>query len=354
VAPSSPAAPPQRQRLVVSGLGAVGGALLDLLRDRADDLRTRHGLVLTVVGAVDSRGAAVAPSGLEPAAVLAHKAAGSSVAALPGAGRPGLGVPGVLAELGDGVDVLVEAGAGDLVDGGAGLVAVLEARSRGLDVVLANKAPLVLAWDAVTSPGAGGVRYSACAGGAVPTVDAGRRLLASATALRVEAALNSTCNLVLRLVEDGASVADAVAEAQRRGVAEPDPSTDVDGWDAAVKLVLVARAVLDHPAALADVDVTGIRDVDPAELSAARERGEAVVLLGLAERAGPGEGWRLSVRPTALPREHPLARMEPEEQGVVFTTDVAGRLAVTGLAPDAVPTAASVLRDLVDLATGGR
>jgi len=352
---TSPSTPLVRQRVVVSGLGAVGTSLLQLLLDRADDLRERHSLVVDVVGAVDSRGAAASAGGLDLAAVLATKRGGASAADLPGAGRPGARVADVLAEVGDGVDVLVEAGPGDLGDGGAGLAAVREAQRRGLDVVLANKAPLVLAWGEVTG-GAGGsrVRYGACAGGAVPTVDAGRRLLASASALRVETALNSTCNLVLRLVEGGATAEEAIAEAQRRGVAEPDPSTDVDGWDAAVKLVIIANAVLGRAAVLDDVAVTGIRDVDPAELAAARERGEAVVLVGLAEREGPEEEWRLSVRPTALARTHPLARMEPEEQGVVFTTDVAGRLAVTGYAPDAVPTAASVLRDLVDLAATAR
>ena len=355
---TAPSTPLVHQRVVVSGLGAVGASLLELLRDRADDLRERHSLVVSVVGAVDSRGAAVAADGsggLDPSSVLDLKRAGSSVSALTGSGRPGAAAADVVAELGEGADVLVEAGPGDLTDGGPGLVAVRAARRRGLDVVLANKAPLVLAWDEVTGAGGGGrVRYGACAGGAVPTVDAGRRLLASASALRVETALNSTCNLVLRLVEGGATAAEAIAEAQRRGVAEPDPSADVDGWDAAVKLVIVANAVLGRAAVLADVAVTGIRGVDPADLAAARERGEAVVLLGLAERAGPEEEWRLSVRPTALARTHPLARMEPEEQGVVFTTDVAGRLAVTGFARDAVPTAASVLRDLVDLATTGR
>lgn len=86
-----------------------------------------------------------------------------------------------------------------------------------------------------------------------------------------------------------------------------------------------------------------------ASLLATRERGEVVVLRGLAEPDAQ-TGWRLSVRPTALPAGHPLARMGAEEMGVVFHTDVAGRVSATSLEKDAVPTAASVLRDLVDLA----
>lgn len=345
----------REQRIILVGVGNVGASLLSLLRDRADDLAHRHGLCVVVVGAVDSGGAAVAADGLALEELVALKHAGRSVAAHAhaDAGRPGAAVPAVLAELGDQVDVLVQAVPGRLDGGGPGLALVLAARDLGLDVVLADKAPLVLAWDAVTSAGPGRVRYSGCVGGALPTVDLGRRVLASASAQRLETVLNGTCQLVLRLLEGGAHLDAAVAEAVRRGIAEPDPTLDLDGWDAAVKLVVLANAVLGHRAVLGDVAVEGIRDVKAATLLAARERGEVVVLLGLAEPDARA-GWRLSVRPTALPAEHPLARMGAEEMGVVLHTDVAGRLSATSLEKDAVTTAAAVLRDLVDLASTTR
>lgn len=214
---------------------------------------------VVVVGGVDSGGAAVAADGLALEDLLTLKREGRSVAGHTDAGRPGADVPAVLAELGNRVDVLVQAVPGRLEGGGPGLAAVLAARDLGLDVVLADKAPLVLAWDAVTSAGPGRVRFSGCVGGALPTVDLGRRVLASASAQRVETVLNGTCQLVLRLMEGGADLDGAVAEAVHRGIAEPDPTLDVDGWDSAVKLVVLTNAVLGHRAVLGHVAVTGIR-----------------------------------------------------------------------------------------------
>jgi homoserine dehydrogenase len=336
------------RRVVLAGLGSVGGAVLRLLDGRAADLRARHGLVLEVVGAMDSRGGAVAPGGLVPGALVAQKSRGTSVAELPGVGRPGADVDALLAELaaaGAPADLLVVAGPGDLRDGGAGLAAVLAARRRGTGVVLADKAPLVVAWDVVTD-GTVPVRYSACVGAALPTVDLARAVLVSAAATRVEIVLNSTCQRVLGDVERGSTVAAAVAGAQRAGVAEADPSADVDGTDTAVKLVVLAAA-LGHPVPLRAVATTGIRDVDPGWVRAERARGRAVVLLGTAV---PGTPWALTVAPAALDGDHPLARMGRHETGLVVDTDVAGRIAASGRHHDVVPTAAAVLRDLVLLA----
>jgi homoserine dehydrogenase len=353
--------PPTRScAVVVSGLGSVGSGLLRLLQVRARDLRERHGLEVVVVGAVDSRGAALAVAGLDPDEVARAKARGASVADLPGAGRPGAAVPEVLAELealGRPAGLLVEAGPADLVDGGAGLVAVLEARRRGLAVVLANKAPLALAWDRVTGGPGAPVRWSACVGAALPTVDLARTVLVSATATRVEVVLNSTCQRVLRDVERGLTVDEAVTAARRAGLAEADPSLDVDGTDTAVKLVLLT-ASLGHPVPLRKVEVTGIRGVTSERMRAERRQGRVVVLLGTAEPppaagaagAGSTAGWRLVVAPRALAVDHPLARLDAHETGVVLHTDVAGRIAASGLHHDVTATAAAVLRDVVLLA----
>lgn len=347
--------------MVLSGLGSVGVGLLRLLRDHAVELGDAHGVAFRLVGAADSGGAAVSAGGLRPEDLLEAKGRRTSVAGLSGVGRPGTDVPALLAELdaaGAPADLLVEAGPGDLVDGGPGLSAVLAARSRGMGVVLANKAPLVVAWDRVTGGVASGVsgaadilppvRFSACVGAALPTVDLARTVLTAARATRMEIVLNSTCQRVLGAVERGTTMADAVAEAQRQGLAEADPSADVDGTDTAVKLVILAAA-LGHPVALARVPVTGIRRVDPLWVRHERERGRTVVLLGTAEP--DHEDWHLQVAPTSLDSGHPLARMSRHETGLVIDTDIAGRIAATGLHHDTTPTAAAVLRDLVLLAS---
>lgn len=356
---SEPGGVPRRVAVVVSGLGSVGTAFLRLLDQRAHELAAQHGMRMSVVAVVDSRGAAVAPDGLDLAEILAVKARGASVGELSGSGVVGVGVEQVLPELearGSQADVLIEAGPADLRDGGAGLAAVLAARRWGLGVVLANKAPLVVAWDEVTGDadlgeGAGGraasVRYSACVGAALPTVDLARSVLVSATPTRIEMVLNSTCQQVLGEVEAGATVEEAIARAQTAGLAEADPSFDLDGVDTAVKLVILTAA-LGHQVPLDAVRVTGIRGVTPRRAQQARQQGRALVLLGTAEPPErPADPWQLVVEPVALTAGHPLARMDRHETGVVVHTDVAGRIAASGLHRDVTATGAAVLRDVV-------
>ncbi len=183
----------------------------------------------------------------------------------------------------------------------------------------------------------------------MPTINIGRRDLAGCRIERVEAVLNGTTQGILRMIESGTSYAEALAEMQRRGLAETDPTLDVAGWDAANKTVILANAVLGRPTTLADVAVEGIVGIDADELRAAGARGERIVLLCLAARAG--DDYRLSVRPTALPLDHPLARMGGDEMGVVYYTDISGRLSVTTRETDPLPTAAALLRDTIEIVT---
>jgi len=183
----------------------------------------------------------------------------------------------------------------------------------------------------------------------MPTINVGWRDMVGCQIERVEAVLNGTTQGILRAMEQGTSYADALAEMQRRGLAETDPTLDVAGWDAANKMVILTNAVLRQPTTLADVAVEGITQLTANDLLAASARGERIVLLCLAERVG--DAYRLSVRPTALPADHPLARMSADEMGIVYHTDIAGKLSMTTSEIDPVPTAAAMLRDTIEIFT---
>jgi homoserine dehydrogenase len=347
-------------RLILAGLGNVGRSFLGLLQSQGALLRKRYGVAFTVVGAADSGGAASDPAGLDVGALLDAKRAGRSVATLSGgrSGASGLGLARALE-----ADALLEATPVNLRDGQPGLDIVRAALGRGISAVLANKGPLALAyaelagmsdlrWNVQTVERSNvqrlpALRFSACVGGAMPTINIGWRDLAGARIERVEAVLNGTTQGILRMMESGVSYADALAEMQRRGLAETDPTLDVEGWDAANKVVILANAVLRRTTALADVAVEGITKLAAEDLRAAAARGERIVLLCLAERER--DTYRLSVRPTALPNDHPLARMSGDEMGIVYYTDISGRLSVTTRETDPMPTAAAMLRDLIEV-----
>jgi homoserine dehydrogenase len=354
-------------RLILAGLGNVNRSFLGILQSQAALLRERHGLAFAIVGAADSGGAAIGPAGLDIAALLAAKRAGSSVAMLPGAGRAGITALDLARSVD--ADALLEATPVNLRDGQPGLDVVRAALGRSIACVLANKGPLALAYAELAGmsdlaaqglgAGEGGLgelpqqrpalRFSACVGGAMPSVNVGWRDMLGCRIERVEAVLNGTTQGILRAMEQGTSYADALAEMQRRGLAETDPTLDVEGWDAANKVVILTNAVLRQPTTLADVAVEGITQLTADELRAATARGERIVLLCLAERMG--DAYRLSVRPTALPVDHPLARMSADEMGIVYHTDIAGQLSMTTAEMSPVPTAAAMLRDTIEIFT---
>ena len=364
----------QTHRLILAGMGNVNRSFLGILQSQEVLLRERYGLAFTIVGAADSGGAAVDPDGLEIAALLAAKRAGSSIATLPGVGRAGTTALDLARTVE--ADALLEATPVNLRDGQPGLDVVRAALGRGIACVLANKGPLALAYGELagmsdlTDEGARGrgsegahhtaspsrpltpsprLRFSACVGGAMPSVNVGWRDMRGCRIERVEAVLNGTTQGILRAMEQGTSYTDALAEMQRRGLAETDPTLDVEGWDAANKIVILANAVLRQPTTLADVAVEGITKLTADDLRAASARGERIVLLCLAEQVG--DAYRLSVRPTALPADHALARMSADEMGIVYHTDIAGRLSMTTAEMDPIPTAAAMLRDTIEIFT---
>jgi homoserine dehydrogenase len=347
----SRAAAPRTRRLLLAGLGNVGRNFLRILQSQRTLLAERYGVAFRVVGVADSGGIATARDGFDPAAILAAKERGDSVASLPGATR-GANPVELIARAP--ADALLEATPVNLSTGEPGLGLTRAALSAGVPVVLANKGPLALAYGELAAlsdlSGAGvPLRFSACVGGAMPTINLGVRDLAGARILRVEAVLNGTTQQILRAMEEGQSYAEALADAQRRGLTETDPSLDVDGWDAANKLVILANAVLGQPARLRDLSIAGIGGLTAEALAAALGRGQRIVLLCLAEPDGAAGRFRLSVGPAALPLEHPLARMGGDEMGVVYYTDIAGRMSATSAERDPVPTAAAMLRDLLEI-----
>ena len=336
-------------RLILTGLGNVGRNFLRILHTQADVLRDRYGVALVIVAVADSSGGAMNPDGLDVLAMHEIKANRKPISSMPRYGK--VGVTGFeLAQTVD-ADFLLEATPVSLKDGQPGLDIVRTGLRRGLHCVLANKGPLALAYqelDALSKlPPRPALRFSGCVGGALPTVNVGQRDMAGARITKIEAMVNGTCQGILRLMEDGHAFEDALSEMQRRGVVEPDPSLDIDGWDEAVKLVIIANAVLNRPTTLSDLSVRGIRDVTVTQLHAAAANHERIVLLGTAE---PAHGdWIFKVAPVALPMSHPLARMGGDEMGVVYHTDIAGKICVTSAEVEATPTAAAMLRDVLTI-----
>lgn len=340
-------------RLILHGLGNINRRVLHILHDKEGLLRNRYGLRPLIVGAVDSQGGAWDPQGLDLMEIVALKTTGQSVARH-SVGRAGMTGVDVLrwAE----ADVLLDASPLDLETGQPGLDCIQTALSQGVHVVTANKGPLVLAYQQLTelarSNGVG-IKFSATVGGGLPAVNIGQRDLAGASIHRLEGILNLTTHYILSQMSAGVSFESALAQTQAEGHAEADPRLDVEGWDAAAKLVILANAVLGQPATLAEVEVTGITGVTYEEICRARTERRIIKLLASAEPQVDG-GYALKVAPAWLPLYHPLARLTAHQMAVVYHTDVAGVITVVIDEEDPMPTAAAIVRDLVDVVSAFR
>jgi homoserine dehydrogenase len=188
-------------------------------------------------------------------------------------------------------------------------------------------------------------------------VNIGQRDLAACAIRSVRGIFNSTSNSILTAMALGQSYADALRQAQLEGVAEADPRLDVEGWDTANKLVIIANSILRQPATLADVaPVTGITGITGEQLREAAARGQVIKLVAVAER-GPVEGaaradvgaYRLSVRPAWLPADSFLAGVNGFEMGIVFDTDIMGVQMYKVDERGPTPTAGALLRDVIRL-----
>ncbi|MBO1079059.1 homoserine dehydrogenase [Roseomonas haemaphysalidis] len=314
----------------VAGLGTVGAGVLTVLRQNAALIAARAGrpIAVTAVSARDrSRDRGVKLDGLRWYEDAASMAADPNV------------------------DVVVE-----LVGGSDGPAKALveAALAAGKPVVTANKALLALHGAALAEQAekAGvALAFEAAVAGGIPAIKGLREGLAANRISRVTGILNGTCNYILTCMRDQKrEFGDVLAEAQKLGYAEADPSFDIDGVDAAHKLAILAALAFGRPVDFSAVHVEGIRHVSALDIRLAEELGYRIKLLGIASEVEGGVSAR--VHPCMVPVAHPIAVVDGVYNAVVAEGDFVGRVVLEGRGAGAGPTASAVVADLIDIARG--
>jgi homoserine dehydrogenase len=240
---------------------------------------------------------------------------------------------------------------------------ILRAIRKGASVVTGNKALLAQDGPALfeeADRNNAELSFEAAVAGAIPIIRPIRESLSGDHITRVLGIVNGTTNYILDQMDStGAQFADALAEAQRLGYAEADPTADVEGHDAAAKAALLATLAFHTPVSLDDVRCQGITKVSADDIAAAKDSGLVIKLLAIAElvRVGQGgsgkdavEGTSVRVHPTLLPREHPLAAVRGAYNAVFVEAENAGQLMFYGAGAGGRPTASAVMGDLVSTA----
>lgn len=325
------------------GLGNVNRNLLSILVQKQKRLLRDYNVVFKIVLIADSSGFAVNENGFEPAAILQAKEAGKRVIDFVGAQSK--------KSIGDALkqtscNLIFEATPVDLKTGEPGLSVVRAALSAGISVVLANKGPVVLAYQELhrlADDNAASLKFSATVCGGLPILNIGQRDFIAGDILKLRGIFNATSNFILDQMTEDVTYTDALAEAKMRGIAEADPSLDVEGWDTANKLLIIANTIMNANIDLKDIAVTGITDITPEFLRQEKAKGRVVKLVANAENG------RFSVSPVALPATEFLAYCSGWEMGIEMHTDIYGLSYHKLWEREPVPTAASMLRDAVHI-----
>jgi homoserine dehydrogenase len=317
-------------RLAMLGCGTVGTEVLRLLYEQSDDLTARVGARIEVVGVAvrrlnRERGPLPVPPEIFTTDAL-----------------------GLVKR--DDVDVVVEV-VGGIEPARTWLV---EALRGGRSVVTANKALLAEDGGALHDAAAEGgadLYYEASVAGAIPLLRPLRESLHGDRVTRVTGIVNGTTNFILSSMDGtGAGFTEALEEAAALGYAEPDPTADVEGFDAAAKAAILASLAFHTRVTAADVHREGITAVSAADMASATKMGCTIKLLCLAERASDaagGESVSVRVHPAMIPRSHPLASVGGAFNAVFVEAAAAGQLMFYGQGAGGAPTASAVLGDIV-------
>ena len=330
-------------RIILVGLGSLGQGLLSHLEAQAPRLLDQYGLRIKVVAALDTSGAVVHPGGVEPRALLNAKRSKEGLASLQPRFRPGRRALEIIHTVE--ADTIVEVTPTNILDGEPALSHIRGALKAGRHVVTANKGPIVLAMDHLTSLArehGALLRFSGTVGGGTPMLDLARLSLRGEPVVSIAGILNGTTNYVLTRMTEGLEFEDALAEAQRLGYAEANPAYDVEGTDAAIKLTILANWVMGAHLHVTDVSTRGIRGVTRADVERARAEGQVIKLVARFD------GKRASVGPEALPHEDVL-NVSGSLNAVTYETENVGSVTLIGKGAGGPQTAAALVRDLIDI-----
>src|SRR6185437_5033082 len=323
---------PPPLRIGVAGLGNVGATLVGILARDGEELTRKLGRRLEVV-AVSAR-SRTRDRGVDLS------------------GYAWFDDPVALARSPD-IDLFVELMGGE--DGPA-FASVRAALELGRPVVTANKALLArhgVALARLAEESGAQLGFEAAVAGGIPVIKTLREGLGTARIARVYGIMNGTCNYILtRMGREGISFADCLKDAQALGYAEADPAFDIEGYDTAHKLAILASLSFGCEIAPDEIFVEGITTIAEADIKVAADLGYAIKLLGIAQRSSDGIEQR--VHPTLVPKTSAIAGVDGVLNAVVLETDHVHELMLAGPGAGGAPTASSVLSDILDIARGTR
>jgi homoserine dehydrogenase len=338
--------------LALIGFGAVGRGFVDLLQARHTYLETHHNLRLNLIGvATARRGSLFRLDGLALDA-LSQAAESGHLNNYPTQPRLIRGLEPLTMLTRPGVDAVIEITPTTYENNAEPAMGHIRAAlAAGKHVITANKGPIALAYPDLMAQAAHRDVFLGFEGtvmGGTPVLRLARKGLAGCQISELRGIVNGTTNFILTEMEGGKPYAEALREAQARGYAEADPTNDVEGFDAAGKLIILAHIIFGKALSMADIDREGITKLTPEDIQSAQANGERWKLIARAALSAEGH-LSASVRPTRLPLSDPLAGVGGGVNAITYQTDLIGAVTLTGAGAGGKATAYALLSDLIEL-----
>ena len=328
-------------RIILCGFGVVGQSFAKLLESRSKDLYARYGLKPKIVGVFDKTGGVTDTSGLDVSRLIDTKRKHNSVKKYSEKENNVSGLD-MINDLN--AEVLVESTASNYKDAEPGMTHIINAMKQGLHVISVNKGPLALAFPSLLELAEYNnilFRFSGTVGGGTPILNYAKNSLGGEQIISFDGILNGTTNYILTNMAKGMSFNDSLKDAKKRGYVEADESLDLDGLDAAAKLVILANWIMGMKVTMPDIKRTGIRKVNEEDIKTAASKNCAVKLIASCNK-------ELVVGPKEIPVNDPLC-VSGTLNAISFTSEHSGTQTVIGRGAGGIETASSILRDLINI-----
>jgi len=332
--------------LALIGFGNVGQGLAEILSNKAPLLRDKFDADIRIVAICDLyKGSIADPGGFDPKALLDHINETGDLKEFP---APDKGWDAHETIEKSAANVLVELSYTDLKTGEPALSHIIQALESGMNVSTTNKGPAALHFPKLLGlskahGGEIGVEGTVMSG--TPALALGMRMLTAAGINRIQGILNGTTNYILGEMENGADYADALKDAQAKGYAEADPAGDVDGHDAAAKVVILANLMMGQSMTMQDVSCVGISGVTREQIQSAQAENQRWKLIGTLENVnGEISG---SVEPVKLDATHPLYGISGATNAITYSTDLLGDITLIGPGAGRIETGYAIIGDIL-------
>jgi len=328
-------------RIILCGFGVVGQSLVKLFDSRSKELYAKYGLKPRVVGVFDSKGSAVDQSGLKLDKLIQTKKEHGTVKNYSNIKNSMSGIE-MLKNVE--ADVLIETTASNYKDAEPGMTHITTAMKKGMHVISVNKGPLALAFPSLMELATYNqvmLRFSGTVGGGTPILDYAKNSLSGERITSFAGILNGTTNYILSNMSTGLSFDEALKDAKNKGYVEADESLDLDGLDAAAKLVILANWVMGMKVTMPDIKCIGIRKVSTEDIKKAAKNNCSVKLIASCDK-------ELIVSPKELSNDDPLC-VNGTLNAIAFTSEHSGTQTIIGKGAGGTETASSILRDLLDI-----